>query len=90
MHIIKPDGWLGDIPLGSDEIPDSWCVRWFELSITATGEVAHCCMDSEAKFPIGNVMKQSLFEIYNGKEWRENRVKMWSRKNVHPCSTCSY
>lgn len=89
-HVIKPDGWLGDIPLGSDEIPDTACSRWFELSIMADGVVSHCCMDGEGKFPIGDVTKQSLFEVYNSPAWRKNRLTMWSRKNVHPCSTCSY
>jgi MoaA/NifB/PqqE/SkfB family radical SAM enzyme len=90
VHVIKPDGWLGDIPLGADEIPDRPCTRWFELSITATGIVSHCCMDGEGKFPIGDVTKNSLFEIYNSPAWRKNRLEMWSRKNVHPCDTCSY
>jgi sulfatase maturation enzyme AslB (radical SAM superfamily) len=90
VHVIKPDGWLGDIPLGADEIPDTSCTRWFELSITATGIVSHCCMDGEGKFPIGDISKQSLFEVYNSPAWRKNRLTMWSRKNVHPCSTCSY
>jgi MoaA/NifB/PqqE/SkfB family radical SAM enzyme len=89
-HVIKPDGWLGDIPLGSDEIPDTPCSRWFELSITATGVVSHCCMDGKAEFPIGDITKQSLFEVYNAPEWRKNRLQMWSRKNVWPCSSCSY
>ena len=90
VHVIKPDGWLGDISLGSPEIPDAPCSRWFELSITATGKVSLCCMDSSAAYTIGDVNEQSLFEIYNGKAWRQNRLAMWSRKNVHPCSTCSY
>lgn len=90
IHLIKPDGWLGDIPLGSPEIPDAPCSRWFELSIMATGKVALCCMDGQGQFTIGDVHEQSLFEIYNGKAWRANRLKMWSRKQVHPCATCSY
>lgn len=90
IHLIKPDGWLGDIPLGSDEIPDAPCSRWFELSIMATGKVALCCMDGDGKYTIGDLGEQSLFEIYNGKAWRANRLKMWSRKQVHPCNTCSY
>ena len=90
VFVIKADGWLGDIPLGSPEIPDRPCGRWFELSIMANGVVSHCCMDGEGKFPIGDITKQSLFEVYNSPEWRHNRLTMWSRKNVHPCSTCSY
>lgn len=90
VHLIKPDGWLGDIPLGSPDIPDAPCSRWFELSIMADGKVSLCCMDGQGQFTIGDVHEQSLFEIYNGKAWRMNRLRMWSRKNVHPCATCSY
>jgi len=90
VSLIKPDGWLGDIPLGSDEIPDAGCGRWFELSITATGVVSLCCMDGQAQFPIGDVKEESLFEIYNKPSYRERRVKNLSRRGIHPCSTCSY
>lgn len=90
VTLIKPDGWLGDIPLGSDEIPDTGCGRWYELSITATGVVSLCCMDGQAQFPIGDVTVESLFEIYNKPAYRERRVKLMSRKAIHPCSTCSY
>lgn len=89
VHLIKPDGWLGDIPLGSDEIPDAPCVRWFELSIMATGKVSLCCMDSEGNHSIGDI-RDGVFNTYNSAHWRERRLKMVSRKTIHPCSTCSY
>lgn len=90
VHFIKPDGWLGDIPLGSEEIPDTGCGRWFELSITATGVVSLCCMDGRAQFPLGDVNTETLFEIYNKPAWRERRELSMSRRQVRPCSTCSY
>lgn len=88
--LIKRDGWLGHIDPEDPEVPDTACGRWFELSITATGVVSHCCMDGLAEYPIGDLRTQSLFEVYNSPAWRRNRLKMWSRKNVHPCSTCTY
>lgn len=90
VHVIKPDTWLKEVDLPEAEIPDAPCSRWFELSIMATGKVALCCMDGEGQYTIGDVHEQSLFEIYNGKAWRQNRLTMWSRKNVTPCATCSY
>jgi hypothetical protein len=90
VHLIKPDSWLGEIPLGSDDIPDRDCSRWYELSIMATGKVALCCMDSAGRFEIGDLNEQSLFEVYNSRHYRERRVKGLSRKCIHPCSTCSY
>jgi hypothetical protein len=88
--LIKRDGWLGYVEPESPEIPDRGCGRWFELSITATGVVALCCMDAVPQFPIGDVTKESLFAIYNKPSYRERRVKSLSRREVHPCSTCTY
>lgn len=88
-HLIKPDSWLGDIERGSDIIPDASCSRWFELSICADGKVSLCCMDGEGKHAIGDI-RDGVFNVYNAPHWRERRHKMISRKDVHPCATCSY
>lgn len=88
--VIWQSGWLGHVSPDVTEVPDTPCSRWFELSITATGVVSLCCMDGEAKFPIGDVNKQSMLEIYNAPHWRERRALMLSRRAIHPCSTCTY
>jgi hypothetical protein len=87
---IKKDGWLGYTDPQYPQIPDTPCFRWFDLSIMANGVASHCCMDGEGDFPIGDVNKQTLLEIYNSPTWRERREGIWSRKRVHPCSTCTY
>ncbi len=87
---IKKDGWLGYTEADNSEIPDKPCARWFELSILSTGIVSQCCMDGEAKFPIGDVNTQSLLEVYNSPIWRDRRERMISRREVHPCDTCTY
>jgi hypothetical protein len=90
VHLIKRDGWLGYVEPGSPEIPDAGCGRWYELSIMATGKVSLCCMDGEGAFSIGDLNTQSLFEVYNGRAYRERRVKNLSRAGISPCSTCTY
>ena len=90
VHLIKRDGWLGYVEPGSPEIPDAGCGRWYELSITATGVVSLCCMDGEARFAIGDLNEESLFEVYNKPAYRARRVLNQSRLEVHPCSTCTY
>lgn len=90
VYIIKQDGWLGFVPPAHPSIPDTPCVRWFELSILATGIASLCCMDGKGEFPIGDFNKQSLLEIYNTPAWKERREKLLSRHTVHPCSTCTY
>lgn len=92
--VIKKDSWLGFTESQSgDVIPDASCGRWFELSITATGVVSHCCMDGKADYPIGDINTQSLLEIYNAPFWRERREHMVSRKSLDdrsPCARCNY
>lgn len=88
--IIKQDGWLGYVPPSSPMIPNTPCVRWFELSILATGIVSLCCMDGKGEFPIGDANKLSLLDIYNAPYWRDRRYHMMSRREVFPCSTCTY
>lgn len=87
---IKRDSWLGFVDAQKKEIPDTPCSRWFELSIMANGIVSLCCMDGEGAFSIGDVNKQTLLEVYNSPHWRERREKLMSRRDIHPCSTCSY
>lgn len=90
VALIKKDAWLGFTEADSLVIPDTWCARWFELSIMANGVVSLCCMDGEGKFAIGDINNQTLLEVYNTPHWRERREKMLSRKQVYPCSTCTY
>lgn len=88
--LIKRDGWLGYVPPMDPAIPDTPCNRWFELSIMATGIVSLCCMDGKGEFPIGNIYSNNLRDIYNEPFWRDRRERMISRRNTHPCSTCTY
>jgi hypothetical protein len=87
---IMRTSWLGYVDPQVPEIPDTPCSRWFELSIMASGIVSLCCMDSEGKFQIGDLNKQTLLEVYNAPAWRERREKMLGRTGINPCSTCSY
>lgn len=90
VHFIKQDGWLGFVEPASPDIPDTPCGRWFELSIMASGVVSLCCMDGRGDFPIGNVRDQRLIEVYNSPGWRDRRERMLSRRDIHPCKTCTY
>lgn len=87
---LKRDGWLGYTDPQVAEIPNTPCVRWFELSIVATGVVSLCCMDGKAEFPLGDTRTQSLYEIYNSPHWRERREKLLGRHAVEPCARCTY
>jgi radical SAM protein with 4Fe4S-binding SPASM domain len=94
---LRKDSWLGFTDTGRDEeVPNGPCYRWFEMSIMANGKVAHCCMDSgeDERWQVGDVNKQTLYEVYNSPRWRERREKLLSRKELDPetspCSGCTY
>lgn len=92
---IKKDAWLGFTEAQSPEIPDTGCSRWFELSITARGKAATCCMDdgTDERYHIGDVNTQTLYEIYNSPRWKGRREQLLSRKQLDdssPCNRCSY
>jgi len=87
---IKKDSWLGYTEAQVKQVPDTACSRWFELSVMANGICAMCCMDSEGKYPIGDVRKNTLYEIYNSPNWRSRRETLRSRIGLPGCETCTY
>ncbi|HEY9744982.1 MAG TPA: radical SAM/SPASM domain-containing protein [Oculatellaceae cyanobacterium] len=90
-HIFQRGGWLGQANIElNTPVPPTGCIRWFELSITSTGKVAHCCMDGKAEWPIGDVNHQHMLEVYNNPEYRALREKTRSRMEVSPCNTCTF
>jgi Iron-sulfur cluster-binding domain len=56
------------------------------LSITATGVVAMCCMDSKAEYPTGDVNRQHALEIDNQPWLRNLREQLIRRRAAGgPC-----
>ncbi|MFK7930281.1 MAG: SPASM domain-containing protein [Myxococcota bacterium] len=88
--VLRRGDWLGQVDTPIHEVPEIGCIRWFELSITATGTVAHCCMDGEAKWPLGDVSSQHVLEIYNQPAFRALRVSAASRREAEPCDGCTF
>jgi len=88
--VMPKSGWLGFTDPQIDVVPDLPCGRWRELSIMSDGIVSLCCMDGEGKFPIGDVNKQTMLEVYNSPFYRERRDKNLSRRDVEVCKTCTY
>lgn len=89
--VFQRGGWLGQVEgLTLTDIPNVGCIRWFDLSITSTGEVAHCCMDGKSEWPIGNVRDTHLLEIYNHESYKRLRAETLSRLDVEPCNKCTF
>jgi uncharacterized Fe-S cluster-containing radical SAM superfamily protein len=93
ISILPRNDWIGVIDVGNfaSQVPDVPCHRWFDLSITATGVVAMCCMDSKAEYPKGDVNRQHVLEIYNQPWLRNLREQLMSRRAAGgPCERCTY
>lgn len=91
--ILPRNDWIGEVPspLALADVPDAPCHRWFDLSVTATGTVAMCCMDGEAKYPKGDARKEHLLDIYNRPHLVRFRQGLLSRRAAGgPCDRCTY
>ena len=86
VAMIKKDGWIDYTDADSDQVPNTQCSRWYELSIMANGIVSLCCMDGKGEYSIGDVNKQTMLEIYNSDTKRHFR----DRSEINPCSRCTY
>ena len=90
-YVFARGEWLGQIATAQSSLPPNiGCTRWFDLSITATGVVAHCCMDGKAEHPIGDASSSHLLEIYNRPAYRKLREETLSRLDVDPCRRCNF
>lgn len=90
VGMLPRGNWLEQVDEVTGAIPRAGCTRWFELSITATGVVAHCCMDGQAAYPIGDVTLQSVLDVYNSLHWRRFRERSVWREHVEPCARCTF
>jgi hypothetical protein len=82
---IRDGGWLGYTDAVGD-IPDTYCWRWWEMSIMATGKASLCCMDGVGEYGFGDTNTETLLEIYaKTRKWRDGI----SRKEAgNPCNRC--
>ncbi len=90
VSLFARGSWIGQVNGSADPPPPVACMRWFDVSITATGVVAHCCMDGKAEFPIGNVRHEHVLDIYNKPGYRKLREKLQSRMQADPCRRCGF
>lgn len=93
LYVIRRNDWIGSVKIEKphEHVPDTPCKRWFDLSITATGKVALCCMDSEAKYTYGDVNNEHVLDIYRKSQMELLRLLLPSRKDADsPCNQCTY
>jgi sulfatase maturation enzyme AslB (radical SAM superfamily) len=87
---IKRDGWIDFTTPANSSIPQGPCARWWELSITANGVAALCCMDGHGAYALGNIYDSSLDTLYNLPTMVRRRLAMINRDKIEPCNRCTY
>lgn len=64
-----------------DHIISTITVRW-------NGDIVPCCYDIASNYVIGNIMKQSLSEIWNNEKYKQLRKSIHLRKYLPLCIEC--
>lgn len=63
----------------------------FSSVIGFDGEVRLCCNDAIGQIKLGNIKKENLYDILNGKEMKKLRNKILINKaEVFPCNKCNF
>ena len=71
-QVVWMCNWAGGVPLveGREIEPDSCCGRALQqISILWDGKVTMCCYDPLNTFPLGDLNKQTLREVYNAEKY---------------------
>lgn len=75
-------------------IPDFTCpYLWQRMSIGADGNILMCQCDDMEEHLLGNAAKDSLYDVWNGKELnriREIHIKHRGYLELRPCRHCTY
>lgn len=80
------------VQFGQQSSSPKVCAKLFyELAVHANGDVSACCVDWSRKLVLGNIMKESLREIWEGEKLKELReLHLAGRRGEHPaCGQCT-
>ncbi len=67
---------------------DTFCMMpWLHLHAFPDGRAYPCCFGLD-QYPVGDLNKSSMEEIFNGKDMREMRLNMLSNKPSRQCGKC--
>ena len=72
------------------KVPIVGCTQWYHMVISASGKVAACCFDGQVQWPIGDVINDSVMDIYNSENFRMLRERCSTRLEADkPCNSCN-
>lgn len=83
--------YLGDKNNTLSEVCYEQCDRAFRtMTILWNGKVCLCCMDSDGKYIMGDVSRNTLDEVWNNREYQELRLLHGISRNLYePCRICT-
>src|SRR5262249_27666746 len=61
-----------------------------QMVVRPTGEVSLCCNDALGQATMGDLRRQSITEVWHGKEFRELRAELLraGRRHLKLCNVC--
>jgi radical SAM protein with 4Fe4S-binding SPASM domain len=73
------------------KVPNNGCPWiYYSMAILVNGDVVPCCRDATGEFVMGNILHQSLEQIWNGKKFRDFRARLnQNQGNISICRLCS-
>ncbi len=67
---------------------DTFCMMpWLHLHAFPDGRAYPCCFGLD-QYPVGDLNKSSMEEVFNGKDMQEMRLNMLSNKTSRQCGKC--
>ena len=88
--IKKMIDWFYEIPDIIDNY--NWCDRpWFGMVVHASGDVSPCVHDYDAGYLLGNVRKDSLYDMWNNEHMTSLRKSITKGRRTNSlCNDCNY
>ncbi|MGM0365719.1 MAG: radical SAM/SPASM domain-containing protein [Actinomycetota bacterium] len=88
----KPHNWGGLVDTGSQQkknyLPCTFL--WYAMVILYNGDLLPCPQDFQSRLKLGNIRKDSIYNIFNGDKMQGLRQKIAGRDigSISPCASC--
>ena len=77
VQVVERYGWAGryneDLPRAKTKRIHPCAGLWYLMAITWQGEANLCCLDAGSTYPIANLSKETLPQIWRGEQYRRLR-----------------
>jgi radical SAM protein with 4Fe4S-binding SPASM domain len=86
--------WAGELEnSGRSNHKINFCERLYHyITILADGQVAMCCFDSEAAYAVGDVKRDSIYDVWHSAAFDQKRQKLYEKNfdQLKICESCDY